>query len=243
MYYHLVPDNFPVEEDGLIGSEVLRRYGAKINYEENILHIASHVIALRCTGSVNIVTTTNKESVKLARVERRKASAVVGKLSNSCVSRDITTQHERVDVNKCSLTGIISSPTQYSVTTIANRINKKMGNKDNIELNEIIKRSKNSKNSTCKNIEIEEIEKPVNLTRKNLRIEKLEKSKELTCKNLKNLFGTEKLSRKICSLKNSFGENKTHRNLISLNRNLRSKYLPKNKFSNKIRKNRTNTET
>ena len=62
------------------------------------------VIALRCTGSVNIIKMTNKESVKLANVERRKASAVVDKLSNSWISRDIATQHERVDVNRCSLT-------------------------------------------------------------------------------------------------------------------------------------------
>ena len=125
LYFHLVPDHFPIEEDGLIGSEVLRRYGAKINYEENILHIASHVIVLRCTGSVNIIKTTNKESIKLAGVERRKASAVVGKLSNSLVSCDIATQHERVDINKCSLTSIINSPTQYTVTTIAKRIVRK----------------------------------------------------------------------------------------------------------------------
>ena len=102
-----------------------------------------------------------------------------------------------------------------------------MGNKDNIELNKIIKKSENSKNSTCKNIEIGKIEKPINLTRKKFRIEKLEKSKKLTCENLKNLFGPEKLFRKICNLKNSFGENKTHKNLIN---------LQKNKFSNKIRK-------
>ena len=105
-------------------SPVIRRYGAK-NYQKNILHIASHVIALRCTCSVNIIKTTNKESVKLARVERRKASAVVGKLSNSWVLRDIATQHERADFNKCSLTSIINSPTQYTVTTIANELVRK----------------------------------------------------------------------------------------------------------------------
>ena len=39
LYFHLVPDDFPIDEDGLVGSEMLSRYKAKINYEENFLEI------------------------------------------------------------------------------------------------------------------------------------------------------------------------------------------------------------
>lgn len=39
---HLVPDDFPIEEDGLIGSEIFRKFKAKIDYNKNSLKIGKH---------------------------------------------------------------------------------------------------------------------------------------------------------------------------------------------------------
>lgn len=40
--FHLVPDTFPIYEDGLIGNQALRKYNAQINYKINFVKINSH---------------------------------------------------------------------------------------------------------------------------------------------------------------------------------------------------------
>ena len=64
--FHLVPDDFPIE-DGLIGSKTLR---SQINYEEDYLKSANHVIILRCGNNVNLALSINSIREASIRVKR-----------------------------------------------------------------------------------------------------------------------------------------------------------------------------
>lgn len=44
---HLIPNNFPIEEDGLLGGEILRELKANIDYNKNILKLDNSITKRR----------------------------------------------------------------------------------------------------------------------------------------------------------------------------------------------------
>lgn len=45
--FHVVPDNFPIPFDGLLGNDVLKGYNCLIDYENNLINIKTHAIRLK----------------------------------------------------------------------------------------------------------------------------------------------------------------------------------------------------
>ena len=162
LYFHLVPDDFPIDEDGLIGSEMLSRYKAKINYEENFLEIASHVINLRYISNVNYLRPINKGSVNSAQAERcretqgtmwrddrncanarnftattrtEKSSIVLGECSSLNVYSNLHVSHENVNPNNCLVLCTSVAQSKNSTEQTARKVDPEIKGQNNKNLN------------------------------------------------------------------------------------------------------------
>ena len=176
LYFYLVPEDFAIEEDGLIGSEMLIKYEAKINYEENFLEIASHVLTLRYMSSVNIARPINKKSVNLAQAEQctetlgtmwrddrnsrharslnettraEKSSVVLGECSTQNFYSVLPASHENVIPNKCLLNSTIVNPSEINIDFDSSKNSLKIENFENKNLNFKLVGSKNLKKEIC----------------------------------------------------------------------------------------------
>ena len=158
LYFHLVPDDFPIDEDGLIGSEMLSRYKAKINYEENLLEIASHVINLRSINNVNCLRPVNNGSVNLTQAERctetqgmmwrddrncanarnsnattikEKSSIVSGECSSLNVYSNLHVSHENAIPNNCLVPCTSVTQSKNNTEQTPSKIDPKIENTNN----------------------------------------------------------------------------------------------------------------
>ena len=134
LYFHLVPDDFPIKEDGLIGSEMLSKYKAKINYEESFLEIASHVINLRSVSNVNCLRPINKGSVNLTQADRctETQSTMWGNDRNCANARNSTAviarEKSSIAIGECSSLNVysnlhVSHENAHSINYVAFRTN------------------------------------------------------------------------------------------------------------------------
>lgn len=108
--FHLVPDSFPIKEDGLLGSKVFREFGARIDYESSIFKLNNHEIPLIKKQGVFQIKQESSSQKEIGVV----SEAHLGK-SDNFVKNTLSVRTKNVVENKASKFGEPAGKNLHSI--------------------------------------------------------------------------------------------------------------------------------
>ena len=151
--FHLVEDNFPIEEAGILGNDFFRKNNARINYSENYLEIKGQILPFE-----HKVSSTYDEGNE--EVEKNKEK-FYDELMLTRPSKDKTGREKRIvteaiihrenKVNKDENTEIKESITgncEGNVFRNFDEIKKELNNKEEIKVIQVFENSNENNNNT-----------------------------------------------------------------------------------------------
>ena len=125
--FHVVPDDFPIREDGLLGSEMLRNFKANINYKER------HVVMHNYRISFYNVEEENWNEQSQAGLARKNLCLQSDVSEEGDVIRDINYVETKFEDVKKEMNKVINSEIRDSRFEVRNlkEIEKHIGDEDN----------------------------------------------------------------------------------------------------------------
>lgn len=116
--FHLVPDNFPIEEDGILGKDFILKSGAIINLKEGTFNVNNTIlkfespfnnkiiIPARSEKLIEVHTCSNLESIcnsKMLKPGLYLGSGIIKPINNKCIVSVINLTENNIEIDGIDL--------------------------------------------------------------------------------------------------------------------------------------------